>query len=326
MNSFNSMQRNIIQFSRPKIEVFFSTGITFPCALFIDTSHNLYFANGRVVNASTGYLAMINTVGTPTLTNLPTLTPAPIVNFVGGGIDSSNSLYPTSYSNNMVYKYDQGATTLTNLKSYTGADAVAVDNSGNVFIASYTGNMSLYLSASFATERVLIRSTGTTTYTAAVSGTTKASALKGGQLDCLVINNNRLYVCDGTSGCIYYFILSDIIVNFGNSVMYKFAGTGTYGIISEPIPVNTQATESKISDSYGICFDGVGNAYFTEWTGKMIKKVTTSGVITTLVGPATVTPNIIYDFKPLGICISNLNNYMYISDTISNSILVIKDY
>lgn len=344
MNSFNSMQRNInlgikTSYIYTSMTSYYATGIPYPCGIRIDSTYNLYFARAITVGTtSPGYLSRLTTDGNKTLTNLPSGAPVSIPSFVGLGIDSNNNVYPTNYTlaSSAVYKYTPGGTTInTYITSLPGSDAVAVDNSGNIFVSSYTGNMSLYPAGNTATGTPLITSSGSTSYRFAASGTTTASGLKGGQLDCLRINNNKLYVCDGTNGCVYYFGLPDILGNTGNAKMYKFAGTGTYGGAAN-IPANTGATASNLSDVYGLDFDKVGNAYITEWSGGatggitglggMIKKVdSTTGYITTLVGASSAA----YSVQPkihkagtklIDLCIKNTNNYMYVTDTSNNCI------
>jgi len=335
MNSFNSMQRNLNNLGRvptsreySAITSYYDPGdsiVKYPCGLCIDTNYNLFFANGRVVTATTGYLSRLTTDGNKTQTDFSINGTTAITNFVGIGFDSNNNVYPTSYTNNAVYKYVPGATPAIATGpfiTFTSCTCAAVDASGNVFVGSAGGNVSVFLSTNITTGNAIVTfGAGKTLYSAASNGL-KANLLKCGNISGIFINKGKVYICDATNGCIFFLLLTDAITLQGNATITKFAGLGTYGIQSSKITTDTNATSVNLSDLYGLCFDRADNAYITELGGKIIRKVTPAGLITTMVGSSAITNNITIPagMAPIGICIKNTNNFMYVTDLSNNAI------
>jgi hypothetical protein len=335
MNTFNSMQRNInnlgyVPTSREysSITSYYDPGdnlVKYPCGICIDTNYNLFFANGRVLTATTGYLSRLTTDGTKARTDFRINDTTAITNFVGIGFDSNNNVYPTSYTNNAVYKYVPGATPAIATGpfiTFTSCTCAAVDGSGNVFVGSSLGNVSVFLSGSIGTNNQIVTfGTGKTLYSAASNGL-KANLLKCGNISGIFINKGKVYVCDATYGCIFFLLLTDVLSNYGNATITKFAGTGFYETQKTKITTNTSATSVNLSDIYSLCFDRADNAYLTELGGKSIRKITPEGLITTMVGSSVFTNNITIPagMAPIGICIKNANNFIYVTDLFNNAI------
>jgi gliding motility-associated-like protein len=93
-------------------------------------------------------------------------------------------------------------------------------------------------------------------------------------------------VCSDIAGNIY-------IADHGNHVVRKvdaagiisiFAGTGTIGNTGDGGP----ATSAQLSYPYGICFDNVGNFYISDRGSNLIRKINTSGIISTIAGSAGI--------------------------------------
>ena len=66
-------------------------------------------------------------------------------------------------------------------------------------------------------------------------------------------------------------------------IITTIAGNGISGDIGDGGP----ATAAEVSQVEGICVDSFGNIYFTETIGARIRKIDTSGIITTLAGNGT---------------------------------------
>ena len=118
----------------------------------------------------------------------------------------------------------------------------------------------------------------------------------------------NLYIADGSNSVIRRVSVTDTISTF--------AGTGTSGYSGDGGP----ATAAELNTPTGITFDTAGNLFFTDFFNNRVRKISTSGIITTVAGtgvsgyagdggPAT-------DAKfssPSGICFDHFGN-LYFTD------------
>src|SRR6516225_11800913 len=65
-----------------------------------------------------------------------------------------------------------------------------------------------------------------------------------------------------------------------NNVITTVAGNGTAGFAGD----GGQATAAQLNAPFGIAVDSAGNFYIAEWSNHRVRKVDTSGVITTFAG------------------------------------------
>ena len=63
-------------------------------------------------------------------------------------------------------------------------------------------------------------------------------------------------------------------------IINRFAGNGTYGFSGDGGP----ATAAQLAYTYGLCADPTGNVYISDWGNWRIRKVNTSGIISTYAG------------------------------------------
>lgn len=107
-----------------------------------------------------------------------------------------------------------------------------------------------------------------------------------------------------------------------SGVISTIAGTGTFGFSGD----GGAATLAKINSPRGIAVDAVGNVYFADVANQRIRKITTSGTITTIAGTgisgyngdniAASTADLSY---PDDVAVDNAGN-IYISDFNNNRI------
>src|SRR5207237_4104144 len=100
------------------------------------------------------------------------------------------------------------------------------------------------------------------------------------------------------------------------------AGNGTAGYSGDGGP----ATSAQLNAPFGVAVDGGGNIYISEWSNHRVRKVSASGVITTIAGvgiggfggdggPATdAALN-----SPEGVAVDSAGN-VYIADSFNNRI------
>ena len=74
-----------------------------------------------------------------------------------------------------------------------------------------------------------------------------------------------------------------VVVAGGSSIITTVAGTGTAGYSGDGGP----ATSAQLYDCYGVTLDGSGNMYIADWYNNRIRKVSPSGIITTVAGTGT---------------------------------------
>jgi uncharacterized protein YjiK len=268
-----------------------------PSGVAVDTAGNLYIAdssNNRVRKVSTsGTITTVAGNGSSghwgdggTATNAGLASPW------GVAVDAAGNLYIADSDNHRVRKVSMSGTitTIAGTGSYgfsgdggpaTNASlafptGVAVDAAGNVYIADSDNHRVRKVSMS-----------GTIT-TVAGSGTTGYSgggySGDGGPATGATLNNPYGVAVD-TSGSLY-------IADTYNSRVRKvstsgtittIAGSTTQGLSGDGGP----ATDAGLAFPYGVAVDSAGNVYIADTDNHRVRKVSTSGTITTIAGSGT---------------------------------------
>ena len=142
--------------------------------------------------------------------------------------------------------------------------AVAVDSSGNVYVAD-THN---FLIRKITPAGVVTTLAGSGT-SGSANGTGTAASF-GYPIGIAVDSSGNVYVADEINNLIRKITPAGVVTTF--------AGSGAQG--------STNGTGTAASFNYptGVAVDGSGNVYVTDGVGNLIRKITSAGVVTTLAG------------------------------------------
>ena len=188
---------------------------------------------------------------------------------------------------------------------------VSQDSVGNIYIAD-TGNS-------------VIRKVDTNGMAMIIAGNgSSAFSGDGGAATNATLNAPNAVILDTVGNL--------LIADTGN---YRIRKVDTNGVISTiagsgsafPLGDNGQATNAGFNSPVGICLDGSGNLFIADQFGNRIRKVATSGIISTVVGSSGVagyssdggTATFAQLSSPSGVVVDSLNN-LYIADYGNNRI------
>ncbi|MFD0712155.1 S-layer homology domain-containing protein [Paenibacillus sp. GCM10027626] len=261
-----------------------------PSGVAIDSSGNLYIADSsnhrvRKVDAS-GKISTIAGTGTGGYSgDGGPATSASLNNPYGLTIDSIGNLYISDYSNHSIRKVDVSGKISTvagmGRDGYSGdggpatsaqlsyPDGVAVDRSGNLYIAD-KGN-----------HRIRKVDTLGTISTVAGTGGRGYSGDEGNavlaQLNfptgVAVDSIGNLYISDYFNYCIRK-------VDVSGKISTVAGIGGSYGFSGDGGP----ATSARLSLPDGVAVDSIGNLYLSDRSNSRVRKVDTSGKISTIAG------------------------------------------
>jgi sugar lactone lactonase YvrE len=252
-----------------------SSVLDYPNGLVFDGSGNLYIAD-----SGNNRIRMINLSG--------------IISTVAGSTISG-------------YAGDGLAATSAELNFPTG---IAVDGSGNIYIADTVNNRIRFVNTGGIIST--IAGNGTAGYTGDTGAATAAEI--NWPRDVKVDAAGNVYIADYLNGCVRK-------VNAGG-VITTIVGTGTAGFSGDGGP----ASSAQISNEWAIGLDSSGNLYVADAGNNRLRKVNTSGVISTIAGnglpgfsgdggPATAAEL----FGLLGVAVDGAGN-IYIGDTMNERV------
>lgn len=207
---------------------------------------------------------------------------------IGIAIDGAGNIYIGDKGNNRIRKVNSSGiiSTIagTGAPGYLGDGAaataalinqpygVAVDNAGNVYFADGNNNC--------------IRKINTTGVIFTIAGIGGSHGYNG---DNIAATTALLYApcgitVDSTGNILFTDGENNRIRKINTSgIITTIAGTGTAGNMGD----NGQATAAEINTPYSILLDAAGNLYIGEQYGGRVRKISSTGIITTFAGTGT---------------------------------------
>jgi sugar lactone lactonase YvrE len=244
---------------------------------------------------------------------------ARFANPAGMAVDSAGNLYVADHGNSTIRKVTPDGTnwvvtTLAGLAGVTGSQngtgsaarfnypsSVAVDNAGNVYVADYAN----------ATIRK-VTSAGVVTTLAGLAGNTGTNDGTGSAArfywpqGVAVDSNGKVYVADTFNNTIREVTSAGVVTTLA-------------GVAGCPGSADGTGSAARFNLPDGVAVDTNGNLYVADENNSMIRKVTPSGVVTTLAGLAGVTgsqngtgSNARFN-EPAGVAVDNAGN-VYVAD------------
>ncbi|MGC9194890.1 MAG: hypothetical protein ACP5IL_05465, partial [Syntrophobacteraceae bacterium] len=214
------------------------------------------------------------------------------LNLPGGvGADMSGNIYIADSLNNRIRKVDASTGIITTVAGngtggYSGDGGsalsaqlnnpagVAVDLSGNLYIADTSNNRIREVSAT--TPRMIITVAGSGAPGYSGDGAAAVSAQLNSPLGVAVDTSGNLYIADSSNNCIRE-------VNATSGIISTVAGNGTAGYSGD----GGAATSAQLSQPGGVTVDYLDNIYIADTANERIRKVDPSGDITTVAGTGT---------------------------------------
>ena len=259
--------------------------LSFPLNLAIDQAGNLYIAdtsNQRIRKIGGGIITTVAGNGVCAFSgDGGPATAASICNPGGVGLDASGNLYIADTANNRIREVSGG--TITTVAGsgccfygdggpavsagLNSPQSVAFDSAGNMYIAEQNNNRVRKVSAGIITTFA-----GNGLYTWAGDGGPAAIGSFAGPIALAFSASGDLYVSDSGNRRVRKIDGSGNLSTFAGNGLFKFAGDGG------------QATSANLNAPVSAVMDSSGNLFVMDSGNAVIRKVNSSGVISTIAG------------------------------------------
>ena len=243
-------------------------------------------------------------------------TSAKFFNPIGVAVDGAGNVYVADLYNHRIRKitasgvvstlagsgtsgYTDGTGTSAQFKYPSG---VAVDGAGNVYVADRVNHRIRKITTSGVVST--LAGSGTSGYTDGTGTSAQFKSPRGVAVD----GAGNVYVADQENHRIRKITASGVVSTLAGSTYGYADGTGTSAKFDSPI---------------GVAVDGAGNVYVADQDNHRIRKITTSGVVSTLAGSThgyTDGTGTSAQFKyPTGVAVDGAGN-VYVADQYNHRI------
>ncbi|CAN5153396.1 SBBP repeat-containing protein [soil metagenome] len=292
----------------------YATGFKNPQGLAIDGSGNLYVGdmyNNLVRKVSpTGVVSTIAGNGSQGLAN-GTGTAAVFASPYGIAVDASNTIYVTDRGNSLIRQISPGQVVTTLAGGYSGYSngfatngtgtgssfygptGLAIDASGNLYVSDTENNLIRKISPG----AIVTTFAGSYGNFGSVNGTGTAATFYA-PAGLAVDAYGNVYVADAANMLIRKISPSGIVTTL--------AGSGARGA------ANGAADKASFNAPAGVAVDALGNVYVADTGNNMIRKINTSGTVSTYADGG-------YFNAPSGIAVDASGN-VYVADSNNNVI------
>lgn len=292
-----------------------------PEGITMDASGNLYVAdfNNNIIRkitssgvvttvAGSGSQGSVDGIGTSASFNGPT----------GLAVDGSGNLYVADNFNSLIRKISPAGvvTTLAGngslgavdgtgvAASFFGPSALVVDASGNLYVTDSGNN--------------LIRKVTQTGVVSTFAGSGTSGSINGVGIGASFFDPYALTI--DIAGNLYVTDENNHLIRkiTPTGTVTTFAGNGLSGF------TDGMGTSASFTDPVGVVVDGEGNLYVADGLGSRIRKITSTGVVSTIAGNgirgSVNGPGATSEFTyPRGVAVDNAGS-LYISDQATNLI------
>jgi sugar lactone lactonase YvrE len=238
-------------------------------------------------------------------------------------VDGTGNVFVADSSNNTIRKITPSGvvTTLAGTAGLDGSadgtgavarfrypNGVAVDASGNVFVADYANSTIRKITPS----GVVTTLAGTAADASGSTDGTGAAARFDNPNGVAVDRSGNVFVADSYNNTIRKITPAGVVTTLAGSADSSGSADGT-------------GTAARFSYPYGVAVDGAGNVFVTDESNNTIRKVTPSGVVTTLAGTAGLsgsadgTGTAARFNRPQGVAVDGAGN-VFVADADNNAI------
>ncbi|SDS82143.1 NHL repeat-containing protein [Mucilaginibacter mallensis] len=251
-------------------------GLGDPEGLTIDVSGNLYVANGLIDNigkiTSAGAISIfagkISTNGTSSCDYENGIgNAAAFCNPVGIAADGLGNLYVADAGNGVIRKISSGAAVTTYALSGVGIGepyGIAIDRSDNIYITDPYNSLIYKVSPNGIAS--IFAGSGVAGNNNGLGTASSFNRPLGLTIDAV----GNIYVADQANNVIRKITPAGMVSTF--------AGTGTAG------NTNGNVTAASFDSPSGIAIDAAGNIYVADSGNDLIRKISTSGMVSTYAG------------------------------------------
>ena len=288
----------------------------------------------------------------------------------GIAVDSAGNVYVADTGNNAVRMITPGGvvTTLGGASgnagsqdgvgpntSFNGPLGIAVDSTGNIYVADSGNNTIRRITPSDAVSTVA--------GTAGVSGSANgkgSGALFNTPIGLAIDASNNLYIADAVNGLVREMTPTGVVttvVNYSQSInssgtavpnlpygvaidangylyvsyysqniINKISSTGSLTTLTNLTIANSANSQSSISNfAYGVALDVAGNLFVADSANNLVRKISLAGAATTVAGNAPVIGSadglgsMAAFSRPQGVAADSAGN-VYVADTYNNTI------